>query len=413
MTGLATKDFYIGSLGMSPYPVNFTNFSSPSPSMLTTLRNDNIIPSLSYGYTAGASYLPIPRYGSLTFGGYDSTESSPDNITVAMGPDTNRDLILGISEITSSQDSLLPNCVIAYIDSTVAQIWLPVAACKRFESVFGLIWNADLNLYLVNDTLHDKLVIMNPNITFSLNTGLIDADKTIDINFPYASFDLTASYPLVGNTTSRYFPIRRAQNSSQYTLGRTFLQEAYLTVDYDRSTFSVSQALFPDPGVPANLVPIHPPNTTNASPIIPEHRLSTPIIAAIVAAAVLAILLLGLASYFLRKYIQRKRNHASPDSNQVDAELSSPDTEITDPQKAELDARTTEFRGYEADGEEYRELGAEGGRAYTPELGAPGTYQHTAEMSGEEPPIEMPAHSIYEMGGGWEGTELGVPKKKG
>ena len=412
VTGLVTKDFYIGGLGLSPYPVNFTNFTSPVPSMLTTLRSDNIIPSLSYGYTAGAPYLPIPRYGSLTFGGYDSTKSSPENITVVMGPDTNRDLILGISAITSNQDSLLPNSVVAYIDSTVAQIWLPVAACKRFESVFGLAWNEDLNLYLVNDTLHDKLVARNPNITFSLNSGLNDANETIDINFPYASFDFTASYPLVGNTTSRYFPLRRAQNSSQYTLGRTFLQEAYLTVEYDRSTFSVSQALFPDPGVAANLIPIHAPNATDVSTTIPPHDLSTPVIAGITVAVVSALLLLGLVSYFLRKHIKGKRKHTSPDSAQLDAELSSPDTEITGPQKAELDARTTEFRGYEADGEEYREMDGDRGHAYTPELGAPGAREPTAEMSGGRPPLEMLAHSIYEMDGGWKGAELGVPKNR-
>jgi len=42
---------------------------------------------------------------------------------------------------------------------------------------------------------------------------------------PYAAFDLVADYPLVIDS-SRYFPLMRAANESQYTLGRTFLQEA-------------------------------------------------------------------------------------------------------------------------------------------------------------------------------------------
>lgn len=96
-------------------------------------------------------------------------------------------------------------------------------------------------------------------------------------------------------------------------------------------------------------------------------------------------------------------------------------TEINDPQKAELDARTTEFRGYEADGEEYRELDGDGGYTHTPELGAGGANEPTAEMSGEGPALEMPAHPIYEMGGGWEGagdggenrsTGLGLRRQK-
>ena len=49
----------------------------------------------------------------------------------------------------------------------------------------------------------------------------------MDIVLPYASFDLLASYPRVLNAT-KYFPLKRAANESQYTLGRTFLQEAYV-----------------------------------------------------------------------------------------------------------------------------------------------------------------------------------------
>ncbi|KAL9119079.1 MAG: hypothetical protein Q9187_004365 [Circinaria calcarea] len=412
VTGFVSNDFYIGNLGLSPYPVNVTNFTSPFPSMLTTLRDDNRIPSLSYGYTAGASYMPIPRYGSLTFGGYDSTKAAPENVTVVMGADTNRDLILGISAITSGQDSLLPESIVAYIDSTVAQIWLPVSACERFESVFDLVWNEDSNLYPVNDTLHDKLVAMNPNITLSLSNGLANSEQTIDIKLPYASFDLRAGDFFIGNITSRYFPLRRAQNSSQYTLGRTFLQEAYLTVDYDRSSFSVSQVLFPDPGVPAKLVPILAPNATDVSPVIPARKLSKSIVAGIFVAIVSALVILGLVWYFLHRHIKGKRKHPSPASARPDAELSSPEIETKRPQNAELDAQITEFRGYEVDGEEYCEMGGEGGETYTPEMSAQDGQTYTPEVSGEVIPLEMPAHPIYEMGGGWEGSELAVPKNK-
>ena len=43
----------------------------------------------------------------------------------------------------------------------------------------------------------------------------------------------------------------------QYTLGRSFLQDAYLAVDYDQGNFSVYQALYPplqDQIVPMNLI---------------------------------------------------------------------------------------------------------------------------------------------------------------
>lgn len=56
VASIATKDFYLGNLGLTPRPVNFSTFDDPSPSFLTSLRNQSMIPSLSYGYNAGAQY---------------------------------------------------------------------------------------------------------------------------------------------------------------------------------------------------------------------------------------------------------------------------------------------------------------------------------------------------------------------
>lgn len=52
--GVATKDFYLGIFGLGPKPAEFTG--SPIPSYMKTLKDRNLIPSLSFGYTAGAYY---------------------------------------------------------------------------------------------------------------------------------------------------------------------------------------------------------------------------------------------------------------------------------------------------------------------------------------------------------------------
>lgn len=49
-----TTDWWIGSLGLGNKQTTFTN--GEMPSFLSTLGNRNLIPSLSYGYTAGAYY---------------------------------------------------------------------------------------------------------------------------------------------------------------------------------------------------------------------------------------------------------------------------------------------------------------------------------------------------------------------
>lgn len=53
---LADPNYWIGGFGLNPRPTNFTTFVNPQPSPLQTLKNNNQISSVSYGYTAGAYY---------------------------------------------------------------------------------------------------------------------------------------------------------------------------------------------------------------------------------------------------------------------------------------------------------------------------------------------------------------------
>ena len=56
IAGIETEHWYIGLLGLQQQPMNLSNFSQPYKSVLTTLRAQNLIPSLSWAYTAGAHY---------------------------------------------------------------------------------------------------------------------------------------------------------------------------------------------------------------------------------------------------------------------------------------------------------------------------------------------------------------------
>jgi hypothetical protein len=85
--------------------------------------------------------------------------------------------------------------------------------------------------------MHDRLLTLNPSVSFSLGNDNNPANW-VTITLPYAAFDLQVSHPFYTVRTN-YFPIRRAKNSTQYTLGRTFLQEAYVIADYERANFSI------------------------------------------------------------------------------------------------------------------------------------------------------------------------------
>ena len=56
VAGIATQQFYLGEFGITPQPTNLTNFNDPHPSFVETLKMKNMIPSMSWSYTAGAKY---------------------------------------------------------------------------------------------------------------------------------------------------------------------------------------------------------------------------------------------------------------------------------------------------------------------------------------------------------------------
>ena len=196
-------------------------------------------------------------------GGYDTSKFIPNNVVFNFNEEDVRDLTVQIDSITTNngQTSLLPKSIPALVDSGEPCIWLPIEACALFEKAFGLIWDEKTQRYLLTATQHTVLKAMNPSVTFKL--GNLTAGVNVEIALPYAAFDLTVSFPIVTQSTS-YFPLKRAANDTQYTLGRTFLQEAYVTADYHRRTFTVSQAAWVA-GAKSNIVPILPPSKSTPS----------------------------------------------------------------------------------------------------------------------------------------------------
>ena len=225
LAGIATKDFYLGIFGLNPRSSNFSTLDDPVPSYMTNLKDKSLIPSLSWAYTAGNQYRPGTPLGSLTLGGFDSTRFLANDVTFVFNQVDDRDLTVIVDKIlmTTRNNSvdLLEDSIAAYIDSTVPYFYLPLEVCQRFEDSFGIVWDNDVQAYLVNDSLHNSLQSQNATVTFTLGSSV----ESVNISLPYAAFDLIAEYPLVTETT-RYFPLVRATNQSQYTLGRAFLQEA-------------------------------------------------------------------------------------------------------------------------------------------------------------------------------------------
>jgi len=280
--------------------------------MMGTLRNQSLIPSSSWAYTAGAYYNNPPSFGSLTLGGYDTTQFVAQNnsISFSFGADLSRDLLVSLTSITYDtlgSSPLLAQKIDIFIDSLVSEIWLPVSACQAFEAAFNLVWNATAQLYLVNDTMHNTLLAQNPTFTFDLGQSGLNgrASRTVSITLPYAAFDLNMTEPTF-TTPTRYFPLKQAQNATQYTLGRVFLQEAYIIADYDRRNFSIHQAAFPATSVAQNIVGIEVPIAEGTNVQHKGLQLLPRVLAGIVVALVIGVCFVALLTLL---FVKRRRKH--------------------------------------------------------------------------------------------------------
>ncbi|TVY27669.1 Candidapepsin-8 [Lachnellula hyalina] len=331
----SAPEFWQGVFGLDATPSNFTTLNDPQASYLATLRNQSRIPSTSWGYTAGAAYRYSMVQGILTLGGYDASRFSSQNITLHFYDAVSRRFLVQLSAIkyiptglstTTTTTTLASDPISLYIDSTVPYIYLPGAICKKFESAFGLTWNDTTEIYTLNDTMHTSLQNINPNITFTLSTS---EGQSLDITLPYKAFDLNASFPVIPEGTINYFPLKRAQNDTQYTLGRTFLQEAYLVADYDRSEFTIAPCVWPSTFT-SDIKSILPPsaNSTSTNGTLTEtHRHTSTPVGTIVGGVVGGIALIVGAALLFYLFVYRRR-HPKP---AAPASESSPDVSTTDP----------------------------------------------------------------------------------
>jgi hypothetical protein len=195
------------------------------------------------------------------------------------------------------------------IDSSTPFLWLPEAICDNFANALNLTYNDTLQLYLYNNASSpNTLKAWNLTFTFGIS-NLPGSSDNLELTLPYDAFNLQLSYPfpnLDANFTSpptNYFPLRKAADSKHFIIGRSFLQETYLTVDYERNNFSLSQAVFTVEAVNnVNLLSItRPEDSIWPGPSVSKSSsssLSTGAIVGIAVGAVIVALLSAAAIWY-------------------------------------------------------------------------------------------------------------------
>lgn len=242
----------------------------------------------------------------MVIGGYDQNALQSPSISIPVATNNSRSLVTRMQSLvvantltgTLSAAFGLPSLQLA-IDTGVSQLWLPKVICDKLEEALGLTFDPSTELYLVNDTTRNKLLDLAPEFTFTLAANATSSE-TVNIVLPYAAFDLMVSQPFY-NTSRHYFPIRRAADEKLYVLGRTFLQEAYLVVDWERGNFSVSQAQHQV--TERDIMPIRSVSSESTK----HSGLTAGLVAGVVVAIVAVVLIAAAGGYF---FWWRKRARA-------------------------------------------------------------------------------------------------------
>ncbi|KAI0014462.1 acid protease [Xylariaceae sp. FL0662B] len=276
VAGINDTNPYTGFFGLGVTPGRFKDYVAQSP-ITSLVEQDGVIPSHSYGYTAGAYYggskgTPL----SLTLGGYDANRFEPHDTKFSLNATTRQPEVLVRSITASVSDageaptswSSPSTPLLAYnestsalLDSSTPYLWLPASVCDRFAYNLNLTWNETLELYLFPDNNNLDRFKSSPDLSFTFS--LTSADNRDDFGQPLEvaglvnitisanAFVQSLRYPFMnaieyGAPAVPYFPLKKADDDSGIIIGRAFFQEAYLIMNYETSTFSVHKAKFPD-----------------------------------------------------------------------------------------------------------------------------------------------------------------------
>ena len=274
---------------------------------------------------------------SLTLGGVDLNRHTPSGISFDLANSFEPIVAINKISVTSEPLATSPNkpkwagkpldllgksqAQLFTIDSSTPFFWLPEDVCDAFAVALNLTYNETLQLYQYSEAADPStLEDWNLNFVFTI-ADLPGSTKSVDINIPYDAFNhqLTFPFPALNTTFGaapvNYFPLRKAANNTQYTIGRAFLQEAYLTVDYERSNFSISQAEFANNALTnVNLVAISKPANSYFDRSKGSSGLSTGAKAGIGAGVGVAVIGLAVLAFFCLRSRKRKTSDVKADS---------------------------------------------------------------------------------------------------
>lgn len=214
--------------------------------------------------------------GSLFLGGYDQSKVLGPVSTLSYGYDF---LPIEVAEgasplnytsksgLLGQGNSSIGESLSVLVDATLPFLYLPRSSCDAITEDLPVVYDDNYGLYIWNvEDPHYHIIVTSPlflQFTFRLNSSIV-LNMTVDVPFPLLNLNLTS--PLVTSSTP-YFPCTPYSSGrpyGQYSLGRAFLQAAFIGVNWDSGDDGVwFLAQAPGPNTPSisNAMAIHPTDT--------------------------------------------------------------------------------------------------------------------------------------------------------
>lgn len=246
---LNVTGFSTGMFGVFPNDMSISKVTIPS--LTHILESNGIINSNSWSYTAGS--VSMNQTGSFIFGGYDQSRIDTAKMVVvtrnlsSTGDAYPSSIYVSVQSITDDAtqgESLLPppSPINMQISTDVPQIWVPFTVCKSFEKVYGLKWNAVHNLFLLDNETYTELSGRTSSLQFVIGADASSSfNDLVTFTIPWLLMILRIN---IDGVETPYVPLRCTNDTREYTLGRSFLQAAYLIADFDSGVMKLGQIDF-------------------------------------------------------------------------------------------------------------------------------------------------------------------------
>lgn len=270
----------LGSLALGSAINQSFTLGSGSPDINASLipgwffAQEKVIAANTYGLHIGSAALGIPL--SLWLGGYDrsrvlgpvssqaySTQDGSlviDLLDIEIGVD-NGASPFNFSErrnILNQGNSSIGESITVSMNSLAPYLHLPKSVCDAIASYLPVSYQSKYGLYLWNtNDPHFKPIITSPSYLSFIFRATNLQQPNITIKVPFQLLNLTLQAPIT-NKPTQYFPCRPPSGGGEYTLGRAFLQAAFLGVIWDPQAglWFLAQAPGPNTAQTSQQVPL-------------------------------------------------------------------------------------------------------------------------------------------------------------